>query len=103
MKVHEHLVFSDDQRPSKQKPTSERRSGREVCIAEYGRRRVDELSKGNQQKVQIIGTYARAGDCLPRRAFHWIGSGELRDPELELLGERPDYVELKIPPEWTPT
>ena len=54
MKVHEHLVFLGQINGLSKAEANKRATewSERFGIAEYGRRRVDELSKGNQQKVR---------------------------------------------------
>lgn len=173
MRVHEHLVFLG-QINGLSKAEANRRATEwleRFGIAEYARRRVDELSKGNQQKARIIGALMHEPEVVfldePFTGLDPVNSeilsealkegnakgqtvvllshrmeqieelctdiciinhgravlkGELRAikrskgkgilrvsvegggefwnavPGLELLGQRHDYVELKIPP-----
>lgn len=173
MKVHDHLVFLGQINGLTKAEANKRATdwGERFGIAEYGRRRVDELSKGNQQKVQIIAALMHEPEIVfldePFTGLDPVNSellskvlkegnargqtvvllshrmeqieelctdiciinhgraelkGELRSikrsmgkgvlrvsvegggefwnaiPDLELLEQRPDYVELKIPP-----
>lgn len=56
MRVHDHLVFLGEINGLDKAEASKRATAwmERFGIAEYARRKVDELSKGNQQKVQII-------------------------------------------------
>ncbi|MGB4716318.1 MAG: ATP-binding cassette domain-containing protein, partial [Bacillota bacterium] len=73
-------------------------------IAEYGRRRVDELSKGNQQKVQIIAALMHEPEIVfldePFTGLDPVNSEIL---SLSCLESVPTTLSSRSHPEWTPT
>jgi ABC-2 type transport system ATP-binding protein len=58
MRVHEHLVFLARLRGVPRSEAAERASRwlERLGLGDWGRRRVEDLSKGMQQKVQFVGT-----------------------------------------------
>lgn len=106
MKVHEHLVFLGQINGLSKAEANKRATewSERFGIAEYGRRRVDELSKGNQQKVQIIAALMHEPEIVfldePFTGLDPVNSEIL---SLSCLESVPTTLSSRSHPEWTPT